>query len=620
MAGFGSFMEGLQGGVSSMQGIRRRRQLDELYDQEITLGREKVSGRDHSRARAGLPALKKFSSGDPFLFRLMEKLGRGTGTTESPTANALPTSGETDTPPISLSGDYGVEMPKLDPTQFEAPDYEFAGGTPGSVEEAMRRADELALEEDTGPKKRQGYSADSEAEIQKRASRARTASAPAREAIPTQVIDRSGDKTLGQKVAAKAKAAAKYEGVGMPSKAGAGLLRRGAGALGRAAAIGGIVGAGAGGIRGALETETTGDGFWSDVGQRAVGAGKGVVAGVLDPIGAIMGSDEAAPEAAPEAIPTGSSGPTRRYSRRNPSAPAAGPGASAAAPTAVPETAAPAEANPLANFDISKVSAEQIPNFSNKDWESFREENIQELVANGMSYAEAWDKVDQQTIATQRRGFLHFASQADALLKHGDKRGAAAAVRAAFQYMPSTTDLKVGEYNGHVVAFGVDEETGEQVGSPMVITPDLLQQVQMNFANPQVWAEYAQDRRKLDQADRELGQNDKRLQLMEQGLGIDRENAMTNRIRAIGGGAGGEDGMKLSDADRHTQFWQDQSFAAAQDDPDLQAAMAAVMASLYTEDGGNTRPEVIARQVAALAKTEEGRAKIYAAANQYAGG
>lgn len=620
MAGFGSFMEGLQGGISSMQDIRRKRQLDEIYDQEITLGREKVSGRDLSRSRAGLPALKKFSSGDPFLFRLMEKLGRGTGTTESPTANALPTSGETDTPPISLSGDYSVEMPELDPTQFEAPDYEFAGGTPGSVEEAMRRADELALEEDTGPKKRQGYSADSEAEIQKRASRARTASAPAREAIPTQVIDRSGDKTLGQKVAAKAKAAAKYEGVGMPSKAGAGLLRRGAGALGRAAAIGGIVGAGAGGIRGALETETTGDGFWSDVGQRAVGAGKGVVAGVLDPIGAIMGSDEAAPEAAPEAIPTGSSGPTRRYSRRNPSAPAAGPGASAAAPTAVPETAAPAEANPLANFDISKVSAEQIPNFSNKDWESFREENIQELVANGMSYAEAWDKVDQQTIATQRRGFLHFASQADALLKHGDKRGAAAAVRAAFQYMPSTTDLKVGEYNGHVVAFGVDEETGEQVGSPMVITPDLLQQVQMNFANPQVWAEYAQDRRKLDQADTELQQGSRRLDIMEEGLGIERENAMTNRIRAIGGGAGGEGGMKLADADRHTQFWQDKSLAAAQDDPDLQAAMAAVMASLYTEDGGNTRPEAIARQVAALAKTEEGRAKIYAAANQYAGG
>lgn len=626
MAGFGSFMEGLQGGVSSMQDIRRKRQLDELYDQEITLGREKVSGRDHSRARAGLPALKKFSSGDPFLFRLMEKLGRGTGTTESPTANALPTSGETDTPPISLSGDYGVEMPELDPTQFEAPEYEFAGGTPGSVEDAMRRADELSLEEDTGPKKRQGYSADSKEEIARRtppksASRAGVNAAPTREAIPTQVIDRSGDKTLGQRAAARVKGAAKYEGVGMPSKAGAGLLRRGAGALGRVAAIGGIVGAGAGGIRGALETETTGDGFWSDVGQRAVGAGKGIVAGVLDPIGAIMGSDEEAPpEAAPEAIPTGSSGPSRRYSRRNPTAPAAGPGASAAAPTAVPETA-PGEANPLADFDISKVSAEQIPNFSNKDWESFRDENIQELVANGMSYAEAWDKVDQQTIATQRRGFLHFASQADALLKHGDKRGAAAAVRAAFQYMPSTTDLKVGEYNGHVVAFGVDEETGEQIGTPIVVTPELLQQVQMNFANPQVWAEYAQDRRKLDQADRELGQGDRRLGIMEEGLGIERENALTRRIDAIGGipGQGGSS-LKESDIATARRAIDDWAFGIGQSedaDPALGSALKALAEAEYKRRGGDLN--TITLRLEEVLKAS-GEAAIIAAARRLASG
>jgi hypothetical protein len=191
-------------------------------------------------------------------------------------------------------------------------------------------------------------------------------------------------------------------------------------------------------------------------------------------------------------------------------------------------------------------------------------------------------------------------------------------VRAAFQYLPSTTDVQVGNYNGRLVAFSVDEESGEQVGQPMVVTPELLQKVLMNFQDPKVWAEYAQDNRKLDQADRGLDQTDTRIGLAEQGLEIERENAKTNRMRAIGGE--GEGGMKLTDADRHTQFWQDQSFAAAQDDPELQAAMAAVMASLYVEDGGNTRPEVISRQVASIAKTPEGRAKILAAANQYAGG
>ena len=616
MAGFGSFMEGLQGGIGSMQDIRRKRQLDELYDQEITLGREKVSGRDHSRTRAGLPALKKFSSGDPFLFRMMEKLGRGTNATESPTASALPVSAETETPELSLSGDYEVAPMELDPSQYELPEYEFADGTAGGLGDWLE-------DDKAGKAKRPAY--DSKADTQSRVDAnkaARKAGGAAREAVPTQVIDRSADKTLGQKVAAKAGQAAKYEGYGLASKPGAGLLSKAGRFVGRAAAPLAIGGAAAGGIRGALDAETTGDGFWSDVGQRAVGAGKGVVAGLLNPVDAIMGNGgEEAPAPEQEAIPTGSSGPSNP--RRYPGQARPAGAASAAPASAIPAgpAAAPAEADPMAGFDISKVNAEDIPNFANKDWESFREENIKELVANGMSYAEAWDKVDQQTMATQRRGFLHFASQADALLATGDKKGASAAVRAAFQYMPSTTDLKVGEYKGHVVAFGVDEETGEQIGTPIVVTPELLQKVQMNFASPQVWAEYAQDRRKLDQADRELGQGDKRLGLMEQGLNIDRENAMTNRIRAIGGGgSGGEDGMKLSDADRHTQFWQDQSYAAAGEDPDLQAAMAAVMASLYTEDGGNTRPEVIARQVAALAKTEEGRAKIYAAANQFAGG
>jgi hypothetical protein len=279
-------------------------------------------------------------------------------------------------------------------------------------------------------------------------------------------------------------------------------------------------------------------------------------------------------------------------------------------------------ADPLEGFDVSKVPAEKIPNFSNKDWESFREENIKELVANGMSYAEAWDKVDQQTVATQQRGFMHFAKQAFTAMGPDGKYtpAAASAVRAAFQYLPSTTDIQVGNYNGHLVAFSIDEDTGEQVGQPMVITPEMLQKVMMNFQSPQVWAEYAQDNRKMDQADRELGQGDRRLGIMEQGLGIERENALSNRIRAMGGSGTGEDGMKLSDADRHTQFWQDQAYSAAGTDPELRDAMAAVMSSLYMEDGGQTRPEVIARQVTALGRTPEGRAKIIAAANQYAGG
>lgn len=644
--GFGDFMSGLQGGMGAMDQLKNSRLKRKLYDQAITEADADFTVRNERRVKGGFDPFERHSTSDtligklgdkldPVLTRFMEKLGRGSGATESPVADTLPTAGEM-APLTSLEG--GIEIPELDPSQFAAPEYEFARGTEGGVEDAMRRADELRLEEDTGPKQRQRYNADSPDEIAKRASRARGGTPPPAEAIPTQVVDRSADKTLGQRAAAYAKDKATYKGVGGPSMTaaeGAGAVRRGArkvvGGLGRGAIIGSILSGASGGIRGAIDAETTGDGFWSDVGQRAVGAGKGVVAGVLDPLGEPgrwmdRGEEEAAPEATPEAAPrealptSGPQGP-----RRYPGQGAARRAAPGAAPTqAVPTV--PTEANPLDGFDVRKVSADQVPNFSNQDWVSFREEMLSEYMRDGKtSYAEAWDKVDQQVVATQQRGFLHFGNQARALLGAGDMQGAATAVRAAFQYMPTTTDLQVGVFNGHLVAFGVDEETGEQVGTPMVITPQFLDSALMNFADRKAWTEHAQDNRKMDQADRELDQGDRRLDLMERANEIDAFNAETNAIRyGPGGGGAGEGGMKLADADRHTQFWQDQSFAALNaagiQDPDLQGAMSAVMSSLYAEDGGQTRPEVIARQVAALAKTEEGRAKILTAASQLAGG
>jgi hypothetical protein len=613
-AGFGSFMEGLQGGIGTMQDVRRKKQLDELYDQEITLGSERVSGRDHSRTRAGLDPLKKFSSGDPFLFRLMAKLGRGTNATESPVAGAIPTPGEFETRPQSVAGNLPID--EQDFSGVAAPEYEFADGTAGGLGDWLE-------DDKAGKAKRPGY--DSKADTQSRVEAnkaARKAGGAAREAIPTQVVDRSADKTLGQKVAAKAGQATKYEGYGLAAKEGAGMASKAGRFLGRVAAPLAIGGAAAGGIRGALDTETTGDGFWSDVGQRAVGAGKGVVAGLLNPVDAIMGNGGEEAPAPQEAVPTGSSGPSRRYSARNaPAAPAAGASGAGAIPAG--PAAAPAEADPMAGFDISKVNAEDIPNFGNKDWEAFREENIKELVANGMSYAEAWDKVDQQTMNTQRRGFLHFASQADALLAAGDKKGASAAVRAAFQYMPSTTDLKVGEYKGHVVAFGVDEETGEQIGTPIVVTPELLQKVQMNFGNPQVWAEYAQDRRKLDQADRELGQNDRRLDLVQEGVGIERENALTKRYEAIGTpGATGTPSLKETDVASARKAIEDWAFGIGSDDenadPALPSALKALAEAEYMRRGGSLNSILLTLEE--RAKAPNGPATLIAAARRLASG
>lgn len=633
---FGDFMSGMQGGMQAMDEFKNSRQRRKLYDRAITESDATFDAMDFDREKQGLPKLKRTVGSDtligklsdkldPVLSRWMEKLGRGTGTTESPTAAALPTSEEM-TPLTSLEGEE-FAIPELDPSQFEAPTFEFADGTAGGLGDWLD-------DEKAGKPKREAYNADSKEEIARRAERARATTAAPREAIPTQVVDRSAEKTVGQRVAGAAKEHAKYKGVGLNLTApeGAGMVRRGATKLargaGRLVAPLYIAGIGAGGIRGALDAPQPGDSILGDTWERAKGAGKGIVSGLLDPIGALKGDsgeEEVPAEAPQEAVPTAPGQATGPRSRRYP-----GQGAArrAASPAAGPAQAVPtvptAEADPLSGFDVTKFQASEIPNFSNNDWVAHRKDMMDSLIMHGMSYAEAWDKVDQQVVATQQRGFMHFGNQARQLLAAGDKRAAGAAVRAAFQYLPTTTDIQVGEYNGHLVAFGVDEDTGEQVGQPMVITPEFLDSVLMNFSDRKAWAEHAQDNRKLDQADRELDQGDKRLGIMERANEIDAFNAETNAIRFGPGGGSGEGGMKLSDADRHTQYWQDQAFAALNSagikDPDLQMAMTAVMSSLYTEDGGATRPEVIARQVAALANTEEGRAKILAAASQLAGG
>jgi hypothetical protein len=630
--GFGDFMSGMQGGMSTMDDLKNSRLKRKLYDQALTEGEALLDAKDFDRNKQGLPLLDRMDSSDtllgklsdkldPVLSRWMEKLGRGTGTTESPDAAALPTSEEQ----VSLSGDYNVAAPELDPSQFEAPEVALAdGGLPDQWE--------FTEESSQKPKSRSGrepYSVDSKEEIERRAKNARTPQA-SRQAIPEQVVDRSGDKTLAQRAKGAAGKAAKYEGYGLNIRApeGAGMLRRGANAAarvgGRAVATAGILGAASGGVRGALDTETTGDGFWSDIGQRAVGAGKGALAGALDPLGEYgrwtSDGDEAPPEAVPTAAPTPPAGKSRRGgapmagSRQLPAVAAA----PAAAPQAVPTAAA--EADPLAGFDVSKIPSEKIPNFSNNDWIAHRKDMMDSLIMHGMSYAEAWDKVDQQVVATQQRGFMHFGNQARQLLATGDVKGAASAVRAAFQYMPSTTDLQVGEYNGNLVAFSVDEDTGEQVGRPVVINDKMLNDILMNFADRNNWAQYAQDNRKLDQADTELKQGERRLDLMEEGLGIERENALTKRIDAIGGGLGGTvlKEPDIATARRQLNDWAYALGGGEDADPALPAALTALAEAEYKRRGGDL--STIVMRLEEMMRSPGGPDTILAAARRLASG
>lgn len=713
---FGAFMKGMQGGMSTMQDLRRQRQLDDIYDVALTESEYDLANRERARERAGLPPIARRKSSQTFLGRLSDKLdpvmarwmegvGRGTGTIESPTASALPVAEEFspenyqyqfEEEPIFLAdggeltleektklrkfellrnqggANYAIpeEAPEPEPetktktkgkaaaspkpSSEPAPPRDFTRGR--EVPSRLNEVDpnKLSVVEDAGTKTgatpRRPLTEAEHAELR---ARARAAYGGKPDIRPVQyasaenqkTIDRANKLPLTQGKSAipesppskSSRWKPKGYGLDIRAREGAGMLRRGAAGVARVAARGAvplsIAGAMQGGMRAAGEDVNSDAArqlqvgeepnwydplvdpkFYGEMGLRAVNAGKGALAGALNPFGIFGGTDADKEASAPPTSTIPALASTAH------AAPAAAPaiGGSTRRQQAVP-TAAPTEADPFAGFDVTKVQAADIPNFSNQDWVSFREEAIKDYVSAGMSYGEAWEKVDQQVVATQQRGFLHFGSQARQLLAAGNLRGAASAVRAAFQYMPTTTDLQVGEYNGHLVAFTTDEDTKQPVGRPVPIDVELLDSVLMNFADRNNWVAHAQDNRKLDQADRELGQGDRRLGILERANEIEALKAQAMALSGAGMG-----GMRLSDADRHTQLWQDQALNMLNQlgiqDPAMERALASVMSAWYVAEGGADRPEEIVERVAALAQTEEGRARIVAVATKLSGG
>ena len=628
--GFGDFMSGMQGGMSTMDELKNSRLRRKLYDQEITKGDMEFDAKDFDREKRNLPKIRRFNTSDtfigkfgdmmdPVLSRFMERLGRSpeeaTAAAESDAAVPAEDTG-------AAPSYYDEAIPLAD------------GGLPNEwdfVDDAKRPDSKAArrpkLTEEEFARRRAAAKAD--------------LTGKADQIRPVEYASKANKATIdkvGADVAPKGAIpeTAPKGRIGRAMARGKGVAKGGA-ALG--ASIGGIASvaensldangkledyyrrfgrdpARAGDYRPVEHAIMRGAGFLQDMGQ-------GVTSFIPGLNEALHVDDEAnrteaAPAPAPaaaapaEAIPT-ASGPSnpRRY-----------PGQGAAKKPVIPEAAAPAaEPNPLDGFDVTKVNAADVPNFSNNDWVQHRKDMMDSLIMHGMSYAEAWDKVDQQVVATQQRGFMHFGNQARALLGSGDLKGAATAVRAAFQYLPTTTDLQVGEYNGHLVAFGVDEDTGEQVGSPVVITPEFLDSALMNFSDRKAWQEHAQDNRKLDQADTELQQGSRRLDLMEEGLGIERENALTNRLDAIGGGLGGKGGLKESDfatARRQLENWAGMFGDAEGSDPALPAALMAIAEAQYKRQGGDLSQ--ITFRLEEMLRSPGGAETIIAAARRLASG
>lgn len=217
----------------------------------------------------------------------------------------------------------------------------------------------------------------------------------------------------------------------------------------------------------------------------------------------------------------------------------------------------------LENLDFRTLSAQGItpndlPQMSTQEWTAYRREMMDSLLAKGMSPKEALANVDDVTIGVQTRGIQRYGSQAITLLEAGLVDEAAMAISMAFQYFPNGVSVQWANFEDPktgrpaLVARGFDEETGEPKGAPTLITAERLAGMVENMTNPSALRTWTKDHRDLQLEINELQSIDDyrqgSLEVARAGAITDRMKAHTDAARATGAG-----GMDYGDVDRRSE-------------------------------------------------------------------
>jgi hypothetical protein len=209
---------------------------------------------------------------------------------------------------------------------------------------------------------------------------------------------------------------------------------------------------------------------------------------------------------------------------------------------------------PVQFADAPIVMPNEMPSMGTQEWAAYRATSVDRLVARGMTLPQAHDAVTSM----QQKGFLNYGMQAFQLLQAGDPARASMALKAAYQYFPNGADVKFGmtkDKQGQpaLVAMGTNEETGEAVGQPMLITQERLGVMMENMSDPSAfrtwtkdWREFEQDIRKYYEIDKPEAESNARYR--------DRMGqAAVNRSEADLAASYQTGGLKRSDIDRNSK-------------------------------------------------------------------
>lgn len=477
-AGVGSFVSGLMEGANFAQNLQyghKRKKALELalsqMDREEQAAQANVGDvTDEERAFYGDDTVEAHHpefDGDPFLFRMFDwakkrKGGKKRQAVSAPIDQGALQATQND---LSMSAPPAVEPPGVQDTgaaTFALPDEPQAYADGGTVDE------------------------DSPEKIRERAAKSR-ARTPGKVEGATETVE-GADRTTARR------SALKDLGEKVPKK-GAGFMR--------STLAGGAAAAGIGGAVHGLQTPTedyytrlgldpndAGLSFWKDTGVRTAGVLSDVGATALGMLGIDQRSrfaDQQPPQAAApppprQALPTMGGAP---------SVAAVGRGdVVSTSPSPAPQPPQPGDPIDLSDID---VDSSELPNLNVADWKRVRAQALRTARLKGLPQGEALSAADQLVTGIQMRGFLGYASQAQALMQAGNNKGAVRALRAAYQYFPDGNDVKLGIHNNHIVGVGVDEKTGKMTDKPHVITPEFLAGAIQNFSNPQNFLNWTKD-------------------------------------------------------------------------------------------------------------------------------
>ena len=201
------------------------------------------------------------------------------------------------------------------------------------------------------------------------------------------------------------------------------------------------------------------------------------------------------------------------------------------------------------------VSPEELPSMTTQDWSAYRHAIFKHEVGRGASVREAAQTVDDLTVNMQMRGFQREGQKALLYLQTGQAREAAMALRQAYQYFPNGVSVRFGMANDPatrqpaIIAMGVDEQTNEPSGQPMLITSERLNAMMENMSNPSAFRVWTKDGRDLQMRINQLQSLDN---YRQRSLDVAEARTMAGAASPLG-----QESMNYVDTDRRSDKYRD---------------------------------------------------------------